>query len=154
MILLTLASTITLVFLLLFIDAVAMNALIVWLTPLMLAVLTTIQLINGALARKQAESAAVKADTVAKVAAQSVSAASKKSDVILDVANKTHTLVNSQMGQQLMLYATTARTLANLTKDPAHIAAANTADQKLAEHQLKQSIVDDKENRKLSQGTQ
>src|SRR5580698_2748342 len=129
------------------IDVAAMNILIVALTPILLAVLTTIQLFNGWLARKAADAAATKAERVAEVAALSVAKVDHQNAVILDVANKTHVLVNSQMGQQLMLYATTARTLANLTKDPAHLAAADAADRKLAEHQLKQSVVDDREAR-------
>jgi hypothetical protein len=124
-------------------DLASMNVLIIALTPILLAMLTTIQLFNGWLARKAADAAATKAERVAEVAAQSVAKVDHQNAVILDVANKTHTLVNSQMGQQLMLYATTARTLANLTHDPAHLAAADAADLKLAEHQLKQSVVDD-----------
>jgi hypothetical protein len=60
------------------------------------------------------------------------------------VTKDTHTLVNSQMGQQLMTYAITARTLANLTQKPEHIQAADEADAKLAEHQRKQAVVDSK----------
>jgi len=58
------------------------------------------------------------------------------------VVKQVHTLVNSQMGQQLQLYAITARTLANLTRKAEHIEAADRADAALAEHAAKQKIVD------------
>jgi hypothetical protein len=73
--------------------------------------------------------------------------AAKKADKLAVVADKTHMLVNSQMGQQLMLYSITARTLANLTQDPKHIQAADEADRRLQEHVMKQQMVDNKEMR-------
>jgi hypothetical protein len=134
-------------------DIVALtNTILLWLTPLLLAWVVRIQIKNGKLAREEAAAAASaaqkvaqKVETVVDVTAKSVDKVDKQNAVILDVAIKTHTLVNSQMGQQLMLYAITARTLANLTKDPVHISAADAAEEKLKEHQLKQAVVDNKE---------
>ena len=55
---------------------------------------------------------------------------------------KTHILVNSNMGVQLKLSAAALRRLANLTSDPDDVEAATLAETMLAEHNKKQAIVD------------
>jgi hypothetical protein len=69
--------------------------------------------------------------------------ANKKQDLIAQVADNTHTLVNSQMGQQLQLNATTSRTLANLTQLPADKLAADQAAEKLDNHVKRQVAADE-----------
>lgn len=141
------------------IDPLTLNSFLAAATLLFTALLTTVQLFNGWFARRSAAEAAKataeavkatvvvaqKVDQVKEVAAVAVQAATNQGNQILSVNDKIHTLVNSQMGQQLMLYAVTARTLANLTNKPEHLKAADEADKKLEEHQLRQSVVDHKE---------
>jgi hypothetical protein len=88
-----------------------------------------------------------KVDTVARVAAETAADAHNVAARSFDLADKTHTLVNSQMGQQLMLYAITARTLANLTNNPEHIKAAEEAEFKLHQHNEKQRTVDERDGK-------
>jgi hypothetical protein len=92
----------------------------------------------------EAKQVAVRVAEVAKVAADGADRADRKADENLAITKDVHTLVNSQMGQQLMLFAITARTLANLTNNPAHIKTADEADAKLAEHQARQATVDER----------
>ena len=54
----------------------------------------------------------------------------------------THTLVNSNMGVQLRLNAAVTGRLAEITKDPEDIKAANLARLMYEEHVAKQAIVD------------
>lgn len=55
-----------------------------------------------------------------------------------------HTLVNSQMGEQLRIGMVAARTLANVTKAPADMNLADEAERKYSDHQAKQAVVDAK----------
>jgi hypothetical protein len=66
----------------------------------------------------------------------------KKLDAIASVADVTHSLVNSGMGAQLRLHATTARALANKTKARADLEVAETAERVLREHAAKQASAD------------
>jgi hypothetical protein len=59
-----------------------------------------------------------------------------------ETGQMTHALVNSAFGTQLKLHAVTARRLAEITKDPADVEAANAAEQLLMEHQQKQANAD------------
>jgi hypothetical protein len=111
-----------------------------FLTPLLVAVLTYVQLMTAKLA-------ASKVSEVKHTLEASTANATQKLNEIAIVADKTHILVNSQMGQQLMMYAITARTLADLTHKPEHIKAAEEADQKLSDHVAKQHLVDTKESK-------
>lgn len=75
-------------------------------------------------------------------AMRAASAATAKLDSIASTAEKTHTLVNSQMGYQLKMHATVTRRLAAITGDPADKEAAGQAEQLLKEHDEKQATVD------------
>lgn len=59
---------------------------------------------------------------------------------------KTHTLVNSNMGVQLTISAVALRRVADLTHEPEDVAAAELAERGLAEHISKQAIVDSGES--------
>ena len=63
-------------------------------------------------------------------------------DGLVSVANDTHTLVNSKMGVQLKITYLTAMRIAQLTKSPDDIAAADVAKLAYEEHVEKQAIVD------------
>lgn len=67
---------------------------------------------------------------------------------IVDTGEKTHTLVNSNMGVQLKLNAAVTKRLAGITKDPDDISAAHLASVMLAEHEKKQATVDASNNKK------
>jgi hypothetical protein len=134
------------------IDPASMNSLIVWLTPLMLAVLTTIQLLNGWLARKQADAAkqatvtvAEQVDKVARVAAAATKQSQEQSEKILILADKTHTLVNSQTGIMLSTIYEQSLRLFKLTGLPEDQDKVDAAKKKLNEHEAKQHAVDMKE---------
>ena len=57
-----------------------------------------------------------------------------------------HTLVNSNMGAQLKISAIALRRVADLTKHPNDVAAADVAEKLLDEHEAKQATVDKKES--------
>lgn len=61
------------------------------------------------------------------------------------VAEKTHTLVNSNMGVQLSLHAATARRLAAITGHHEDRAAADLAEKLRREHNSRQDVVDSNE---------
>jgi hypothetical protein len=67
---------------------------------------------------------------------------SKKLDRISETGEKTHTLVNSNMGAQLKLNATVTHRLAMLTGDPVDEEAAVLSKKMLDEHEAKQAVVD------------
>lgn len=58
------------------------------------------------------------------------------------VADKTHTLVNSNMGIQLRLNAGNSQIVAELRGRPEDIQAAKLAEKMLADHEGKQATVD------------
>lgn len=66
----------------------------------------------------------------------------RKLDRIAETGEKTHTLVNSNMGAQLRLVATTSRRLSQLTNEPVDIEAAELAEKLLKDHDAKQAVVD------------
>lgn len=87
------------------------------------------------------------ADTLLRTTITASEVAEKHDAKLNDIAKtgeKTHTLVNSNMGVQLRLNAVLSRRLADMTKEPADIDAANLAEQLLSAHEGKQSIVDTK----------
>lgn len=88
------------------------------------------------------------ANEVARVAAAAVLQASEQSSKILVLADKTHTLVNSQYGIALALILEKAIRIANMSKLPEDIADVDKARQKLAEHEAKQHVVDSRESSK------
>jgi hypothetical protein len=58
------------------------------------------------------------------------------------VADKTHTLVNSQMGEQLRIRLVSAQALWEVTKKPEHLKLLDDAKTALADHNRKQAEVD------------
>ena len=70
-----------------------------------------------------------------------------KLDKIEETGDKVHTLVNSNMGVQLKLTSVAMARIAELTKDPMDIRAADLARSLLHEHEKKQAVVDGKENK-------
>jgi len=56
--------------------------------------------------------------------------------------NDIHTLVNSQMGQQLLIGMVSARTLAETNPSDENIRLMQAAEQKYKDHQAKQGVVD------------
>lgn len=69
----------------------------------------------------------------------------KKLDVITKTGDAVHTLVNSNFGVQLNIAAIALRRVADLTKEPSDIKAANIADKALADHESRQAVVDSEE---------
>ena len=137
-------------------------ALITQAPEILTAVGVVITALVGFKALKQSKAAAVAAVHVAnKVEDVRKTAADVASDVkrttaqttkdvagalasISEVAEKTHVLVNSNMGTQLKLTAMHARRVAELTKDPADESVADEAERLLADHVRKQARVDAK----------
>jgi len=111
-----------------------------FLTPLMVALLTITQLVIAKLA-------AQKVQKVADVAVDVANRADHKSETILVLAEKTHTLVNSQYGIALALILEKAQRIAALSQDPSDIEEVQKAKAKLAEHEAKQHVVDSREER-------
>jgi hypothetical protein len=58
--------------------------------------------------------------------------------------NEIHTLVNSKMERQMLMLSLAARALADLTKRPDLIKAADDAETELAEHRRNQKLLDSK----------
>ncbi len=92
------------------------------------------------------EVAAKKVEQVAKTRAIDVAEAKDQSNRILILADKTHTLVNSQHGIALATVYEQALRIAALTNDPADVQKAEDAKKKLQEHQAKQGVVDANES--------
>lgn len=66
----------------------------------------------------------------------------RKQEAISKVVDNTHTLINSQYTASLQLVAQTSRALANLSKNPSDVTAADRAEKKLLDHQTGQDVVD------------
>jgi mannitol-specific phosphotransferase system IIBC component len=94
-------------------------------------------------AAKQTE-AAKKVETVAAKLEVTTANTENKLNAIAVVADATHMLGNSNMGMALKLNALNARKLAEITKDPIDLKAADAADEKLAQHTASQEKVDNK----------
>lgn len=69
----------------------------------------------------------------------------KRQNKTLALAEKTHTLVNSQHGIALATVYEQALRIAKLTGDPVDIEKANIAKKNLNEHEAKQAVVDSRE---------
>jgi hypothetical protein len=96
----------------------------------------------GHRAKAAADQAAVKAEEVKVDLKASDAETSKKLNEMAEVGEATHTLVNANMGVQLLLNATVTRRLADITKDPVDAEAAGLAQKLYDEHQAKQATVD------------
>jgi hypothetical protein len=92
-----------------------------------------------------AEDQSKKVEEVKKALVETTTDTTHKLDEIKVVADKTHVLSNSRYGDSLKLTASTARSLANYTKSPVDITAADLAEAMLKEHVEKQAIVDAQE---------
>jgi hypothetical protein len=64
-----------------------------------------------------------------------------KLDELQEGSKQIHTLVNANMGAQLKISSIALRRLADLTKHPEDMAAAELADKRLLEHEAKQKDV-------------
>lgn len=67
---------------------------------------------------------------------------SKKQDAMKAVADKTHILVNSQMGTQLRTNVVSAQALYEATKTPEAFQLLQDAKKFMADHDAKQAVVD------------
>ncbi len=101
------------------------------------AVHTTTKNTNEKLATAAEQVKEVKED-----AKETAGATADKLDAMERLGKSTHQLVNSAMGEQLRLYASTARQLADILKTPDSIAAATKAEGNLADHIGKQKAAD------------
>ena len=96
----------------------------------------------GAIAKKTEEAAAkvaVKVEEVKEVLAKATEESSEKLGAI-------HTLVNSNRGETLTIASVALDRVAELTKHPKDIAAADVARKLLREHQAQQALVDKRDN--------
>src|SRR6185295_12430526 len=100
-------------------------------------------LVNLAIARRASEKLAVVADKAAE--------ATEQQGKILVLAEKTHTLVNSQYGIALALIVAKSALIYERDRTPENLAELNRAKEKLAEHEAKQHVVDDKEYQQQQQ---
>lgn len=144
-----------------------------FLTPVMISVLTVIQLVSTLMNKRNAAKASEDSEKVSTRVAQNTSAvkqvaevtaqattqaadarlgSSQQMDVLQGIAEKTHTLVNSQHGLALSSNLALALQVVSLTEDPKAKAiaqaAVEVAQQKLDEHEAKQTKVDNAETRK------
>jgi hypothetical protein len=95
-------------------------------------------------ARVEVSNAADAAREVARVAAEVAKQAEDQSAKILVLADKTHTLVNSQYGIALALILEKAMRIAELSNTQENRDDVVKARQKLADHEAKQHVVDSK----------
>lgn len=98
--------------------------------------------VPGLLALLQNSKAAEQREQVKTTLAVNEAKSDRKLAKIEATGEKTHTLVNSNMGAQLKLNAVATRRLADLTKDQDDINAANLAAKMLKEHEGRQAVVD------------
>jgi hypothetical protein len=109
------------------------------------AIVTVPPTLNALVNLKLARRAEAKLDTVAEkaaVVAEKVEAATEDQKQILVLAEKTHTLVNSQYGIALALIVEKASRIYEISKSAADLAELEKARTKLAEHEAKQFVVD------------
>jgi hypothetical protein len=113
-----------------------------WFVLATTAIVTVPPTLNALVNLKLAKRAEAKQDTVAAKVAEATVQQSK----ILVLAEKTHTLVNSQYGIALALIVEKAARIYEISKNAADKADLENARLKLAEHEAKQKVVDDKES--------
>jgi len=87
-----------------------------------------------------------KVEKKADVVAQRVAEATVQQGQILVLAEKTHTLVNSQYGIALALIVAKSALIYEKDRTPENLAELNKAKEKLAEHEAKQHVVDSAEH--------
>jgi hypothetical protein len=109
------------------------------------AIITIPPTINAMVNLSLAKRAEVKLDTVASkaaVVAEKVAEATAQQGQILVLAEKTHTLVNSQYGIALALIVAKSALIYQNDRTQGNLDELNKAKEKLAEHEAKQHIVD------------
>ena len=119
-----------------------------WFVLATTAIVTVPPTLNALVNLKLAKRAEAKLDTVAEkaaVVAEKVESATAQQGKILVLAEKTHTLVNSQYGIALALIVEKAARIYEISRSAADKADLENAKLKLAEHEAKQKVVDDKE---------
>jgi hypothetical protein len=92
--------------------------------------------------KKASDAAAGKAEEVKEALDKHTVKTDQKLDGIAETSDRTHALVNNAMAVQLRLNATTARRLAELTKDQKDVDAADAAEKLVAVHQERQAASD------------
>lgn len=80
------------------------------------------------------------------IANRNANRSAAKLDAIAETGDKTHILVNSNMGVQLKIAAVALRRLAS-SGNPEDVAAAELAEKLLREHESKQASVDRRETK-------
>jgi hypothetical protein len=113
-----------------------------WLLLATTAIVTLPPTINALVNLKLAKRAEAKLDTVATKAAEATAQQGK----ILVLAEKTHTLVNSQYGIALALIVEKASRIYEISRLETDKMELERAKEKLAEHEAKQHVVDSKES--------
>lgn len=130
-------------------DAIMTTSLAVSDTVLISAVTVTGQVVLGLglaliawLQQRSARKAEKATELVKETLAQNTQATDGKLAGLADVAAKTHLLVNSAMAAALKSTAVALRRIAEITKDPADLQAAEVAELASGEHAVKQAAVD------------
>jgi hypothetical protein len=103
---------------------------------------------EAARASEAATEAASRVEEVKTTLQTNTTATDVKLQSIAATGEKTHTLVNSNMGVQLKLNAVLSRRLADMTKAPLDISVADQAERLLREHEGKQASVDAQQDTK------
>ncbi len=98
---------------------------------------------NQVVVAAKVEEVARKTEAVKTILEASGEVNDKKLDNLSKVAKATHVLVNSNMAVQLRLNQAVTRRLADITKDPVDVKAAELAEKMYIEHQGKQREVDE-----------
>ncbi len=91
--------------------------------------------------------AAKRSDKVARQLETTTSIQEIKLDAIGDVADKTHKLVNSRMGEVLAALVISAQSLYNISPSPENLALLNLAKKNSIEHQARQQNADSVEKK-------
>lgn len=91
---------------------------------------------------KTAKDAAVKVEKVKENLELTNAATDAKLTDIVETGDKVHILVNNNMAIQLKVSALALRRVAELTKDPMDIDAAEVAEKAYRDHQVRQGVVD------------
>lgn len=89
-----------------------------------------------------ADDAAYKVEEVRQELKETTATSAEAMAELKTVTNDTHTLVNANMGAQLKISALALRRLAEYTKHPDDVAAAELSEDLLSEHDKKQAVVD------------
>lgn len=103
-----------------------------------LIAVSLLSLLQGTKAARKVEDVAI----AARVSARKVDNLTAVAEHTQTVTNATHVLVNSNMAAQMKIAEVALRRVAELTRHPDDIAAADLAERTYLEHQKKQVVVD------------